>query len=288
MKKIYIAFFMANFLLTVSLAQSNSNPWPITGSVGIGSSTPNFNLHLHGTTNYSVTFPATIGGLSGGTAIYGITSRLGLTNTNTGLTNADGLLIRMSALNATIENLEKQDLTLSSGGSLLRFSGANNRIWAGSASSSPTSDNFGYFNVIGSDNGLYVQSNITGKYGLSIKMNAATDNAIQVMGFGATTTAVRNFAVKANGEVFARKYTTTLTSIPDYVFKSDYNLMPLDELRTYIKTNSHLPNIPSAQEYAKTGVDLGELNRLLLEKVEELTLYILQLEERMKSLEAKQ
>lgn len=191
----------------------------------------------------------------------------------------------MSALNATIENLEKQDLTLSSGGSFLRFSGSNNRIWAGGASSSPTSDNFGYFNVIGSDNGLYVQSNITGKYGLSIKMNAATDNAIQVMGFGSTATTIRNFAVTANGEVFARKYTTTLTSIPDYVFKSDYILMPLNDLRTYIKTNSHLPNIPSAQEYAETGVDLGELNRLLLEKVEELTLYILQLEERINSLE---
>jgi hypothetical protein len=59
----------------------------------------------------------------------------------------------------------------------------------------------------------------------------------------------------------------------------------LDELRSYITTNKHLPNVPSANEFAETGVDLGELNRLLLEKVEELTLYILQLEERTKRLE---
>jgi hypothetical protein len=62
--------------------------------------------------------------------------------------------------------------------------------------------------------------------------------------------------------------------------------MPLNELRTYIKTNSHLPNIPSAKEMEASEVDLGEMNRLLLEKTEELTLYILQLEERIKSLES--
>ena len=95
----------------------------------------------------------------------------------------------------------------------------------------------------------------------------------------------RNFSVQANGHVFARKYTTTLANIPDYVFNSDYNLMPLSDLRTYINTNKHLPNIPSATEYEETGVDLGELNRLLLEKTEELTLYILQLEERLSKLE---
>ncbi|PZE15819.1 hypothetical protein DNU06_16230 [Putridiphycobacter roseus] len=88
-----------------------------------------------------------------------------------------------------------------------------------------------------------------------------------------------------NGFVFARKYTTTLASIPDYVFEPDYKLLTFDELRVYIEENKHLPNIPSAEQYEETGVDLGELNRLLLEKVEELTLYTLQLEERLSKLE---
>ena len=61
--------------------------------------------------------------------------------------------------------------------------------------------------------------------------------------------------------------------------------MSLTDLKTFITTNQHLPNIPSALEYEKNGVDLGEMNRLLLEKVEELTLYLLQLEERLKTIE---
>jgi hypothetical protein len=196
------------------------------------------------------------------------------------------MLIRMSGLNGTIENLEKQDLTLSTSGSNMRFSGSSNRIFAGNTPGVLTASNYAYFNIASSDNGIYIQNNIAGKFGLSLKMHSATDNAIQVMGYGAAATTVRNFSVKANGEVFARKYTTTLNNIPDYVFKSDYNLMPLNELRTYIKTNSHLPNIPSAKEMEASEVDLGEMNRLLLEKTEELTLYILQLEERIKSLES--
>jgi hypothetical protein len=95
----------------------------------------------------------------------------------------------------------------------------------------------------------------------------------------------KNFKVSSEGYVFARKYTTTLSSIPDYVFASDYALMSFQELREFISVNKHLPNVPSAKEYEIEGVDLGEMNRVLLEKVEELTLYILQLEERMSVLE---
>ncbi|HRW22318.1 MAG TPA: hypothetical protein P5509_10105, partial [Bacteroidales bacterium] len=73
----------------------------------------------------------------------------------------------------------------------------------------------------------------------------------------------------------------------DYVFDDEYQLMSLDELSEFIKTNKHLPNIPSEAEVMKEGnFDLGEMNKILLEKIEELTLYILQQEERIKALEA--
>ena len=85
----------------------------------------------------------------------------------------------------------------------------------------------------------------------------------------------------------ARKYTTTLATFPDYVFESDYNLLPLAELRNFISDNGRLPNMPSAQEIEENGADLGELNRLLVEKVEELTLYILEMEERLAKVEKK-
>ncbi|KAB5483122.1 tail fiber protein [Flagellimonas hadalis] len=63
---------------------------------------------------------------------------------------------------------------------------------------------------------------------------------------------------------------------PDYVFKEGYNLKSLEEVQNYIKENGHLPNIPSAKEMEENGIELGEMNMKLLEKIEELTLYIIE------------
>ena len=62
----------------------------------------------------------------------------------------------------------------------------------------------------------------------------------------------------------------------DYVFKKDYLLMPLNELDQFIKTNGHLPEVPTTEEAIANGIELKEMNILLLKKVEELTLYTLQ------------
>ena len=73
---------------------------------------------------------------------------------------------------------------------------------------------------------------------------------------------------------------------PDYVFDKTYPLMPLHELQQYIDQHHHLPHMPSAEAVAQEGqMDLGEMNTRLLEKVEELTLYILQQEKRIQNLE---
>ena len=74
-------------------------------------------------------------------------------------------------------------------------------------------------------------------------------------------------------------------SCPDYVFEQNYNLMSLTDLKSYIDTNKHLPEIPSAKETEENGINLSEMNMLLLKKVEELTLYILQLEQRINVME---
>lgn len=62
----------------------------------------------------------------------------------------------------------------------------------------------------------------------------------------------------------------------DYVFKEEYDLMPLDEVEAFVKENNHLPNIPSATEMVENGLDVAEMDAKLLEKVEELTLYIIE------------
>lgn len=97
----------------------------------------------------------------------------------------------------------------------------------------------------------------------------------------------KQFKVYKDGTVRARRVQVDFATIPDYVFKPDYKLMPLDDLKTFIAQNNHLPNVPSEQEYKERGnIDLSELNLKLLEKVEELTLYVLQLQDRINSLES--
>ena len=60
-------------------------------------------------------------------------------------------------------------------------------------------------------------------------------------------------------------------------FEEDYDLMPLDEVDKYIQENGHLPNVPSAKQIKMDGLELGEMNVKLMEKIEELTLYMIEL-----------
>lgn len=73
----------------------------------------------------------------------------------------------------------------------------------------------------------------------------------------------------------------------DYVFNDSYNLMPLTELEKFIKQNKHLPEVPGECEAIENGIELKEMNILLLKKVEELTLHIIELDKRIKQLEQK-
>ncbi len=76
----------------------------------------------------------------------------------------------------------------------------------------------------------------------------------------------------------------TLTGWPDYVFDKSYNLMPLSETEQYIQANRHLPNVPSAAEVEADGMSVGEMNKVLLQKVEELTLYVIELHKQIDEL----
>jgi hypothetical protein len=89
----------------------------------------------------------------------------------------------------------------------------------------------------------------------------------------------------ANG-IATRDVKVTAGNWPDFVFADGYRLMPLSELRAYLKRHRHLPGIPSAMEVERNeGVELGDMQARLLKVLEEQALYILHLEERIKSLE---
>lgn len=72
----------------------------------------------------------------------------------------------------------------------------------------------------------------------------------------------------------------------DYVFEPDYKLMPLAEVEMFIKKNGHLPEVPTTDEAIANGIELKEMNILLLKKVEELTLYSIQQQKELEELKA--
>ena len=86
------------------------------------------------------------------------------------------------------------------------------------------------------------------------------------------TLAANNITVKANGNT------------ADFVFEENYNLQDLDQVEAYIKEHKHLPNIPSADEMEAQGVNLAEMNKLLLQKIEELTLYAIEKDKESKKM----
>lgn len=93
--------------------------------------------------------------------------------------------------------------------------------------------------------------------------------------------------LSVNGDITARRLRVTQSGWPDYVFHDNYSLPSLDSVENYIKTNRHLPGIPAADDVHKNGLDVGETNKQLLQKIEELTLYIIEQNKRIAQLEAK-
>ena len=124
-----------------------------------------------------------------------------------------------------------------------------------------------------------------GSYVGSFDINAKTSN-FAVVDNGNVGIGVSNPLNKldVNGLIHAKEVKVDLQNWPDYVFKKEYGLMPLAEVEKFIKENGHLSNIPSASEVEKDGVKLGEMNAKFLEKIEELTLYVIQLNKELKQL----
>ncbi|AZI24044.1 hypothetical protein EA772_01300 [Pedobacter sp. G11] len=93
--------------------------------------------------------------------------------------------------------------------------------------------------------------------------------------------------LSVNGKVRVHEIKVQLDGWSDFVFDKKYQLMPLNQLEAYIANNGHLPAIPSAAEVIKNGIELGEMNKRLLQKIEELSLYVIQQEKRLLDQEVK-
>jgi len=91
-----------------------------------------------------------------------------------------------------------------------------------------------------------------------------------------TTAGTDAFTVKDNGYVYARELIVKRDGWEDRVFENDYKLLTLTELENFITQNKHLPGIPTEADVLKNGIKTGEMDALLLNKVEELTLYLIE------------
>jgi hypothetical protein len=96
------------------------------------------------------------------------------------------------------------------------------------------------------------------------------------------------FQVNTSGLLQARQIKVDAITWADFVFDKNYVLMPINELRQYISENQHLPSVPSAETVATEGIDLAEMNKILLQKIEELTLYMLQQQKQIDTLQSAQ
>lgn len=107
-------------------------------------------------------------------------------------------------------------------------------------------------------------------------------NTNMMIGAGTPTA---GYALSVNGKIISEEVRVEADVWPDYVFQNNYPLISLSQLEQFISTNKHLPNIPAAKQVHKEGFGLGDMNRRLLEKIEELTLYIIQQEKRLNTLQ---
>jgi hypothetical protein len=145
------------------------------------------------------------------------------------------------------------------------------------------------------NNAPFINSNINpiilssnSKNALTIwSTNIANEN-VGAVGIGTGYTALpEGYRLAVAGNIIAEKVKVKLQSSgwPDYVFENNYDLPTLSFVEKYIKENKHLPNVPSATEVGKNGVDLGDNQAVLLRKIEELTLYIIEQNKKIERLE---
>lgn len=121
------------------------------------------------------------------------------------------------------------------------------------------------------------------QFGILSAVNRSNTKALSVL-LNQSGSYTDTFAVFGDGRVRATEVRVKTPIFPDYVFETNYNLMPLSDLEHFILKNKHLPNIPKAEEIVKDGLELGDIQVKQMEKIEELTLYIIDLQKQISSL----
>lgn len=279
---------------SLSFLTNNTNRMYVdaNGKVGFGVVQNKRMMHIHGTTPILAEMDSQI------PPPPGTESMLVITNTESGSTSWDGLRLGLQGSVAQLGTVDKLRMDIYNGTSLLSFRGDGKITMFTSA--------FNYdakFAIRSTaDNAMYIDNtnnNQANGYALKIAVSNANTNAYSLVQ-GTTT----RFVVKGSGKVgigtdapgvdymldVAGKARACEVRVNnpgwcDYVFEENYNLMPLSELKEFLATNKHLPEMPSEKVILdQGGFDVAAMNVALLKRSEENTLYILELESKINQL----
>ncbi|MCZ4410315.1 hypothetical protein O3Q51_15980 [Cryomorphaceae bacterium 1068] len=284
-------------------SQNGADAFYTAGNVGIGTSTPLEKLTLESGEGENAAFGvyrgtkrvAFIGDGSGGGetgTIYlgnneGITTHRFLANGGANYINAGNLGIGTTSPSAPLdiesENGNMLEVRNPTGGTSYQdfYSGTNGQLTVG---------------LVGGGNGEQVGQAIFWNR-KNARLNFGTNNQARMtirnngnVGIGTETPNAKFHVIGdayIDGKVWGREVEVTLASFPDYVFKADYDLMSLSEVDAFIQENGHLPNMPTEAEVVENGLNLGEMNVKLVEKVEELTLHLIEKEKQYEALQSR-
>lgn len=320
MKKRLLYYLSLTFFPVLTIAQTNT--FPSSGNVGIGTLSPTWPLDVRGrissnegvvitnplnasaslTVNWlddiaRVRIGGNGSGASNGFDIQGTSNRSlmrFLNNGNIGIgtssplskgsyrildisgsSSTDGGYIRLATSDASGEahifttdsrlifDLQKPGMYFhwrnASDQQIYRLNQDGTAIWNGNASS--------YTQISSNSNGQYLRQYANDGSTQSWIIRGYANNGVQAE--------FHEGGVNVNGTLRSKEVKVTLDGWSDYVFNEDYNLIPLKELEDFILTHNHLPGIPTEADVRKEGLNLGEINAKLLEKIEELTLYLI-------------
>ncbi|MCR5193389.1 MAG: hypothetical protein K6D59_08800 [Bacteroidales bacterium] len=272
MKKALSILTLFVALFSFALAQST---YPLPSPVGIGINSTSDDLHIHEATlsPYNQGVEPLDEGFRDDPLLEGYYSTtIRLTNGSTSFGANDGFLIEQYFDEVKMQQLENANYTL------YGYSGLGLQIHkSGRIGIADTSRPEYKVNVGGNTHikgGLNVDNNVSA-------VNGNFSGSLYVTGLSRLG---NGFECSYDGRVRTKSLTVTLDGWSDYVFDEGYHLPSLYELEKYVATNRHLPDIPSAKEVDENGVDLGEMNAKLLQKVEELTLYVIDLQKQIDEL----
>lgn len=308
-------------LLVVAFAtQMNfaQNVFPLpSGNVGIGTTSPNFNLSLYGANTGTYTQ---------------------FTHSGTGTSTNDGFIIGVGSINQGVilnrentgiefytGNIKRLDLTsdgnvgigmstpfskLSIAGSLTLSGGLNNTmsrpdVLPGTLANGEIRSYSGAGNLYddgflrmsaggGTTLGIKSFIDLTG-YSIvpdmdrNISFGTSGAERMRIDKNGNVGIGVMSLTNKldVNGTIHSKEVKVDMSGWSDFVFKKEYNLPSLQQVEKYIAAKGHLANIPSEEEVIKNGINLGEMNGKLLQKIEELTLYSIQQQKEIEVLKSK-